>query len=166
MQFTRIWAGMQMVEIGLKPVVTLTIEIWQPWNELSTCKHNYINMETPRITGTRYVLAVKDLAKSVEFYKNKLGFSTHWEDGIGWHQLYRDNFVVMLGECADDRSAFETLNHSYFAYVDVQNIDDLYAEFSRKEVEVFGKPEDKPWGQREFGIRTVDGHRMMFGQPI
>jgi len=30
MQFTRIWAGMQMVEIGLKPVVTLTIEIWQP----------------------------------------------------------------------------------------------------------------------------------------
>lgn len=80
--------------------------------------------------------------------------------------MYRDNFVVMLGECADDRSAFETNNHSYFAYVDVQNIDDLYAEFSRKEVEVFGKPEDKPWGQREFGIRTVDGHRITFGQPV
>lgn len=23
---------------------------------------------------------------------------------------------------------------------------------------------DKPWGKREFGIRTIDGHRLMFGQ--
>ena len=26
--------------------------------------------------------------------------------------------------------------------------------------------EDKPWGMREFGIRTPDGHRIMIGQPI
>jgi hypothetical protein len=25
---------------------------------------------------------------------------------------------------------------------------------------------DEPWGMREFGIRTVDGHRMMFGRMI
>ncbi|MBN8578885.1 MAG: VOC family protein [Cytophagales bacterium] len=123
-------------------------------------------MATPRITATRHVLAVKDLARSVEFYKTKLGFATHWEAGIGWHQLYRDNFVVMLGECADDQSAYETRNHSYFAYVDVQRIDALYAEFNNNKVEMLSKPEDKPWGQREFGIRTIDGHRIMFGQPV
>lgn len=120
----------------------------------------------PKITGSRYVLAVKNLAKSVEFYKTKLGFSTHWEDGIGWHQLYRDACVVMLGECEHDRSAFETRNHSYFAYRDVQNIDELYNELESKGVEMLSKPEDKPWGQREFGIRTIDGHRMMFGQSV
>jgi len=24
----------------------------------------------------------------------------------------------------------------------------------------------KPWGQREFGVTTVDGHRIMFGETI
>jgi catechol 2,3-dioxygenase-like lactoylglutathione lyase family enzyme len=25
---------------------------------------------------------------------------------------------------------------------------------------------DEPWGMREFGLRTVDGHRLMLGSPI
>ena len=25
---------------------------------------------------------------------------------------------------------------------------------------------DKPWGMREFGVRTIDGHRIMFGQEL
>jgi hypothetical protein len=25
---------------------------------------------------------------------------------------------------------------------------------------------DEPWGMRELGIRTVDGHRIMFGTPV
>jgi len=25
---------------------------------------------------------------------------------------------------------------------------------------------DKPWGMREFGVRTPDGHRIMFGQEL
>jgi catechol 2,3-dioxygenase-like lactoylglutathione lyase family enzyme len=81
----------------------------------------------PKISGTRYVLAVKDLAKSADFYQKQLGFNSIWS-GEGWHFLSRDKFIVMLGECPDDRSAFETVNHSYFAYADVENIDSLYEE--------------------------------------
>jgi uncharacterized glyoxalase superfamily protein PhnB len=25
---------------------------------------------------------------------------------------------------------------------------------------------DKPWGMREFGVKTPDGHRIMFGQVL
>ena len=25
---------------------------------------------------------------------------------------------------------------------------------------------DEPWGMREFGIKTIDGHRMMFGEDL
>ena len=117
----------------------------------------------PNITGTRYVLAVRDLKKSAEYYQHKLGFQSVWTDG-NWHFLSREKFFVMLGECADDRSAFETNNHSYFAYIDVENIDALYKEFQSKEVDIPSSLEDKPWGQREFSVRTIDGHRIMFGQ--
>ncbi len=121
--------------------------------------------KAPAITGTRYVLAVKNLEASARFYEEKLGFSTHWKVG-GWQQLFREKFVVLLGECSDDRSAFETRNHSYFAYVDVENLDGLFEEFRVKQVEITSAPEDKPWGQREFGIRTIDGHRIMFGEGL
>ena len=93
----------------------------------------------PNITGARYVLAVKDLAKSANYYKNELGFSTWWS-GEGWHFLKREKFVVMLGECTDDRSAFETRNHSYFAYIEVDNIDALHNEYISKEIEIMGTP--------------------------
>lgn len=123
-------------------------------------------METQAtITGTRYVLAVRDLVKSATYYEEQLGFATHWKEG-GWQLLYRDKFVVMLGECADDHSAFETYNHSYFAYIDIENIDALYQEYSSKEIECIVPLANNSWGQREFGIRTIDGHRIMFGQPL
>lgn len=121
--------------------------------------------QEPKILNTRYVLAVKDLSISVDYYKSLLGFDTWWE-GEGWHFLKRGSFLVMLGECPDDRSAHETKNHSYFAYIDVENIDDLYDEFVSKEIKNLGIIEDKPWGQREFSLQTIDGHRMMFGQEI
>jgi len=117
------------------------------------------------ITGTRYVLAVKDLAASVRYYTEQLGFSSLWSVD-GWHSLGREKFIIMLGECTDDRSAFETRNHSYFAYIDVAGIDALHEEYRAKAVEIVYPLGSKPWGQREFGICTIDGHRIMFGEAI
>lgn len=119
----------------------------------------------PSILETRYVLAVKNLQSSANFYIEKLGFATDWAQD-GWHQLRRDGIVVMLGECADDVAAFETRNHSYFAYIRVEGLDALFGEFYSKGVDMLSHPKDKPWGMREFGIRTVDGHRIMFGETI
>ena len=117
------------------------------------------------ITGSRYVLAVNNLKKSADFYLEKLGFQTLWE-GDGWHFVIRDNAKIMLGECPDDQPAFETGCHSYFAYLDVNNIDELYKEYQSKKVEILSSIENKPWGQREFSVRTIDGHRIMFGEEI
>jgi catechol 2,3-dioxygenase-like lactoylglutathione lyase family enzyme len=117
------------------------------------------------IKNTRYVLAVKDLEKSARYYQEKLGFQTDWAEG-GWHQLSRETFVVMLGECSDDLAAFETRNHSYFAYVQVESTDGLHRELVAKGVDIMYPLRSQPWGMREFGICTVDGHRIMFGEPI
>lgn len=117
------------------------------------------------IHSSRHVLAVKNLENSSSFYIEKLGFKSIW-NGSGWHFLSRDNISIMLGECPDDQSAFETNNHSYFAYFDVSGLDELFEEFSAARVEILALPEDKPWGQREFAIRTIDGHRIMLGEEL
>jgi uncharacterized glyoxalase superfamily protein PhnB len=72
----------------------------------------------------------------------------------------------MLGECANEVAASETGDHSYFAYFEIDDIDELYREYQEKGVVVLHPIEDKPWGQREFAVRTPDGHRMTFGAPI
>jgi catechol 2,3-dioxygenase-like lactoylglutathione lyase family enzyme len=117
----------------------------------------------PKIAGGRYVLAVKNLIKSADFYKNKLGFKTLWE-GDGWHFLIRDSVKIMLGECPDERSASEIGDHSYFAYFEVENIDELYDEYKVNKIQILSDIEDKPWGQREFSVQTPDGHRINFGE--
>lgn len=119
----------------------------------------------PSLSAPRYVLAVKDLERSVCYYEEKLGFTKDW-GAHGWQQLHRDRFVVMLGECSDDVEAFETRNHSYFAYVEMQNVDALHQEFAAKGVQIMYPLRSQPWGMREFGICTVDGHRIMFGEGV
>jgi catechol 2,3-dioxygenase-like lactoylglutathione lyase family enzyme len=117
----------------------------------------------PRMTDVQCVLAVPDLARSVSYYRDQLGFTIDLEVA-GWAFLSRDRFRLMLGECPDAMPVVDTGDHWYFAYITVEDIDGLYRELVAKNVEAGHEPEDKPWGMREFGIRTPDGHRIMFGQ--
>ena len=48
----------------------------------------------------------------------------------------------------------------------MENIEALYQEYFIKAVEILQELSDKPWGQREFSVRTIDGHRIMFGESI
>lgn len=117
------------------------------------------------LQGTRHVLAVLDLKRSTEFYKSKIGMKLDWGDE-NWSFLSRDNFNVMLGECKDAIDPLQLGDHQYFAYVELEEIDTLYSDLVNKDVEITSEIDDKPWGQREFGIRTIDGHRIMFGKEI
>ena len=120
-----------------------------------------------RIVDSRCVLAVRDLRASTQFYMNALGLQRDFGDGSdGWSFLSRDGFKVMLGECPDDRPAGELGSHSYVAYLIVEGIDALYHDVAAHGAEVISEPTSEPWGLREFTIRTPDGHRIRFGEPI
>lgn len=119
-----------------------------------------------RIVDSRSVLAVRNLASSTRYWTQVLGFTLEPVDASGWSFLTRDRFKVMLGECADDRDAAELRNHSYFAYLYVEGIDGLHAELEARGAGITSRPSDKPWGLREFTLRTPDGHRITFGQLL
>jgi predicted enzyme related to lactoylglutathione lyase len=117
--------------------------------------------------ASRFVLAVKDLRISTDYYMNVLGFIRDFGDeSDGWSFLSRGSFRVMIGHCPDILSAGEVGDHSYYAYINVDNVDELYSEITAKGAETISLVATKPWGQREFGIKTPDGHRIMFGKTI
>jgi uncharacterized glyoxalase superfamily protein PhnB len=119
-----------------------------------------------QIINSRCVLAVRDLAVSTRYYMAVLGFQRDPIDAAGWSFLTRDQFRVMLGECKDERPAADLGNHSYFAYWNVDGVDELYEEFKAKGALLTSAPANKPWGLREFGLRTPDGHRIVCGAEI
>jgi uncharacterized glyoxalase superfamily protein PhnB len=118
------------------------------------------------LVNSRCVLAVRDLKASTRYYMNVLGFSRDPIDAEGWSFLTRDNVRVMLGECPDEKPAGELGNHSYFAYWNVDDVDQFYQEIAARGALVASSPADKPWGLREFVLRTPDGHRITCGEVI
>jgi len=119
-----------------------------------------------RLEATRLMLAVRNLRAATDFYVNVLGLQRDFGDeSDGWSWLSRDNFRVGLGECADAVPASELGDHSYVVYVSVDDIDGLYTEWVSRGAPILTPPETKPWGMREFALRTPDGHRMTFGSP-
>ncbi len=119
-----------------------------------------------QIVGSRCVLAVCDLTVSTRYYVDVLGFTKDPIDAAGWSFLTRDHFRVMLGECRNEKPASELGDHSYFAYWHIDRVDDFYQELVGKGALVTSQPSDKPWGLREFSLRTPDGHRLTCGAAI
>lgn len=112
----------------------------------------------------RLILAVRDLRVSTEYWMKTLGFGRDFGDGSdGWSWLSRDGVAVGLGECANEPAASTLGDHSYVAYVTVDDVDGLYVEFTGRGASIPAPPVTKPWGMREFAIRTPDGHRLTFG---
>lgn len=118
------------------------------------------------IRHCRFVIAVPDVRRSAEYYRDILGFEVIDASHPGWRFLRRDDCVIMAGECPDALAPDSLGDHSYFAYLEVDDAGKLYESLMTNGVDVIKPLCAEPWGMREFGIRTIDGHRIMFGSPV
>jgi len=118
------------------------------------------------IHKVRFVLAVPDLERSAQYYRDVLGFDVRTIEDPGWRFFEKDTCLIMAGECPDAIPPAELGDHSYFAYLYVDDVDALYENVAARGADITKKLRSEPWGMREFGLRTVDGHRIMFGQIL
>ena len=118
----------------------------------------------PTFTKNHFVLAVPNLKTSAEYYRSVLGFTVK-EMAPGWMFFERDSCSIMAGECADAIPPKELGDHAYFGYVVVEGIAEYYETVKAEKAELIKTLRNEPWGMTEFGVRTVDGHRIMFGGP-
>ena len=117
------------------------------------------------ILQNHYVLAVHDVRRSADFYVHMLGFKIVNEPP-GWIFVAKDGCMIMLGECPDDMSPGILGCHSYFAYFRVADADSYYRHLKAQGAELLSEIADKPWNMREFGLRTIDGHRITIGHSL
>ena len=119
----------------------------------------------PKITSTSFVLAVPDIKRTGDWWVEVMGFALEMEPD-GWRFVARDGCRVMLGECPDAIPPVELGDHQYFGYIEMDDIDAYHKEVAPRGADILFPPVDRPWGMREMGVRTPDGHPICFGMEI
>jgi catechol 2,3-dioxygenase-like lactoylglutathione lyase family enzyme len=91
----------------------------------------------PEVVAATFVLAVADLEASRKFYCEKLGFTEDLRTE-GWSFLIRGACRLRIGDCGPTVQPVSACqDHSWFAYLHVDDIAGLYAEVRKHAVEIW-----------------------------
>jgi uncharacterized glyoxalase superfamily protein PhnB len=113
---------------------------------------------------------VADVVKAAEHYRDKLGFTIRgyfFEDPPVFGMVGRgDEQIIMLSLIEGSRGG-SNRDHKDIgidAYLWVENVDALYAEFQRNGVDIVMPPTTRVYGMRELEVRDRDGYVLCFGE--
>ncbi len=118
-------------------------------------------------------LIVKDVNKTVAFYREAFGFKTivtNPESGVLEFALMQlDNVSLMFqsfGSYADALPQFkdQKIGASMMLYIDVENLDIVYKKAKAAGAEIFVDLNTTFYGTREFTIKDIDGYLLIFAE--
>jgi uncharacterized glyoxalase superfamily protein PhnB len=119
-----------------------------------------------RIIRSSPVLAVHDLELSGAWYRDVLGCELDDVEPGNWRFCRAGDTIFMLGRCPDVPPAAEIGDHSYVAYLQVDDVDAFHRRAMAAGADVMHPPRDELWGMRELALRSPDGHHFTLGQAI
>ena len=121
----------------------------------------HCGMSTVALTGAATVFVVRDVLRSVEHYRDVLGFHTEfiYGDPTFYAGVERDGVVIHL------QAASETKRQAGHGAVNVfvTDVDALYQELKSRGARTLNEPKDYPYGMRDFDINDLDGNQLCFG---
>ena len=103
------------------------------------------------------ILASLDIAETVAFYRDRLGFTPGWQDG-GYAILQRDAMELHFWLAPDPIHPENTS-----CYIRGGQVAALHAEFAAREVPGLSTFEVKPWAMKEFHLIDPHGNLLRFG---
>ena len=104
------------------------------------------------------VLHVADVAATAAFYRDVLGFVWDFGDDA-YAVVWRDNSAIHF--VRGDASP-----RGVHLFQWVKDVDGYHREIVDRGAKVDEQPTDQPYGIREFGLRDVNGVRVVFGQDL
>ena len=120
-------------------------------------------------------LTVKDINKSIDFYKNAFGFilsGEPWKDEEGniVHAVmsYQEGIIFLRPESSQSKSkapiSLDIESSTWFCVNCDFNVDELFKQAVAAGVRVIYEPKDMPWA-RLFKVLDIDGYSWSFYQP-
>ncbi len=107
-----------------------------------------------------------DIPATLAYYKDRLGFECEgtWQDPPVYAIVARDGHAIHF-RCAEPATANPGKYEEELldAYLLVEDVDLLYAEYVARGVEFARELAAMPWGSREFVVKDCDGRLLAFG---
>ena len=123
-----------------------------------------------KVTGISPVLLVADLVRSVDYFRDQLGFECHlFGEPPNFATANRDADTILLA--LTERAErivpnWQIVDKMWDVYVRVDDVDAVYIEVQKRGAAIDYTIYNAPHGFREFGVQDPDGHDIGFGQPI
>lgn len=108
-----------------------------------------------------------DMQATLVYYRDQLGFACEgtWLEPPVYAIVVRDGQHIHFRLADAPRAVDKYDDELLDAYLRVDDVDALHAEFAARGVE-FARPlGDTPWGMREFVVKDGDGRLLAFGGP-
>ncbi len=122
----------------------------------------------PLIEDAVAIIPVADVAASIDFYRDVLGFEQRMlsDDGTLGIVVHGEAALHFVKAC-DAASLAATANH-ISVYLWIKGLDALYGQL-KPELEQLDEgrvrpPFDQPYGMREFHVKDPDGCLLLFGE--
>ena len=122
----------------------------------------------PLMIATAATLPVSDLANSIAWYVDHLGFERPGDDAdkFGFAVLEREGAAIMLKQAdsarAPNRASTPGLD-LFDAYVWISDVAALDAELERRGTGKVEGPVERIYGCTEIAVHDPDGYRIVFG---
>lgn len=113
------------------------------------------------LCGAATIFVVADVLRSVEHYREVLGFRTEFTYGEPTYfaGVERDGVVIHLEAAGQTKRQPGQGALNLF----VTDVDMLYRELKSRGARTLSEPKDYPWGMRNFSIQDLDGNYLCFG---
>lgn len=111
--------------------------------------------KTVRFHPATPILSVRDLARSVRYYVDRLGFKVDWQQPHVFASVSRGRCTIFLAEGDQGHAGGWT-------YVGVGDSGALYLELRGRGAKVRQPPTNFPWA-REIQVEDPDGNVLRFG---
>lgn len=120
--------------------------------------------ESPMMAGAATVFVVSDIAVSLAYYRDVLGFEVTFEYGQppSYACLCRDEVGLHLLAAAGTKRLAGQGGLCIF----VRDVDQIYAEVSARGARLLNRPEDRDYGMRDFDVVDADGNQLTFGMGV
>ena len=111
--------------------------------------------------GSTTVTTVKNIAESMAYYRDKLGFDVAFEYGEPTFYVGLCSGDVTVHLVAASQTPRQPGNGAMCIFVD--DVDAVHADLMKRGAKVLKEPKDYDYGMRDFDVADLDGNMIFFG---